>query len=60
MFAGKAEGQTTSRTLQINLDVNGVVEDYQYNDNTSKLTGGAGVLGTHVNATPVTGESSGK
>jgi hypothetical protein len=35
MFAAKSEGQTTRRSLQIELNANDVVQDYQFNDSTS-------------------------
>jgi hypothetical protein len=59
MFAAKAEGQTNRRTLQVNLDANDVVEDFQYSDDTSKTEMTGGFLGNSSKSTPVTNPSSG-
>jgi hypothetical protein len=59
MFATKAEGQMSTRTLDVNLDASDVVEDYQYNDNTNNIEATGGVLGSSVKSTPVSSPSSG-
>ena len=59
LFATKAEGQTNTRTLQVNLDANDVVEDYQYNDNTNNIEATGGILGESVKSTPTSNPTSG-
>ena len=49
MFAARNEGQTTRRSLQIELDANDVVRDYQYNESTNDVS--VGTFGS--SSTPV-------
>jgi len=49
IFAAQAEGQTTTRSLQVELDANNIVVDYQFNDSTSNLK--VGTFGS--SSTPV-------
>jgi SmpA / OmlA family len=59
LFLNKTEGQTNTRTLQVNLDANDVVEDYQYNDNTNNIEATGGIIGSSVKSTPTSNPSSG-
>lgn len=44
LFAGGAKGQTRSQMLQINLNRNNVVVDYEFNDGTNVLDSSSGGL----------------
>ena len=52
-FMSGAEGQSETRSLQVNLDPRDVVEDYQFNDSMTDLQTSQGILGTSTNSTPV-------
>ena len=53
-FAGGTEGETEIRTLLVNLDPKDIVEDFQFNDNTTEVKRN-GVLGN--SSTPVASQS---
>ena len=51
MFAGGATGEQHTQTLQVMLDKNDVVQDYEYNNNTKNVDSTGGVYGTHTQVT---------
>jgi outer membrane protein assembly factor BamE (lipoprotein component of BamABCDE complex) len=63
LFAGGGtQGQMRMQTLQVILGIHGVVEDYEFSDNTNNYaTSGGGALGeTHMSATNTSQSTAGK
>jgi len=59
LLSAGTEGEITTRTLQVNLDANNVVEDYEYNDSTNNMQSTSGYLGTSSTMTPASNTGPG-
>lgn len=51
LLTGGATGHTRTQTLQIMIAKSGVVEDYEFSDNTQNLESGGGLANTSVKST---------
>ena len=52
-FIGGATGEREQQTLQIYLDKNGVVEDYEFSDSLSTIDSRGGIFNQQIKSTPV-------